>query len=168
MWALIEYDDNIKFDRMCEIIIRWRGSGANLSNFKSVAELGYIANFVKDTPKWKPKRGANNNKSRQSEKYVELRRCLVCDQQGHLVIDCKDPRKENWIKNRQKRDVKNSVRGRSRERNPRERSRERSSSWDRGSNRDRDRRAPSRERSRDRDRSVDRSNFDMSKKSSKA
>ena len=128
LWVHLEYDKLMDFETMCDIITRWRGSGANSANFKSVAELGTIANFVNDNSN-KPKRDLkkfNKDKKDFGKQSIEKRRCLVCDRQGHLVKDCRDPRKETWIRNRQNRGDNNSERGRSQDRNPRERSRERS------------------------------------------
>jgi len=173
LWVHLEFDEKMDLEKMFEIITRWRGAGANLANFKSVSELGSLANFVYERSK--PKGDFKKfRKDKEVKKFIEQRRCLVCEKKGHLVKDCNDPRKEEWIRNRQNRDDRNNNserRGRSRDRNPRERSRERSASRDRGhrgSSGDRDRRGHSRERSRDRDGSADRSNFNKSRKSNKA
>ena len=37
LWAHLEFDDHMDLDKMCDTIIRWCGSGANLANFKSIS-----------------------------------------------------------------------------------------------------------------------------------
>ena len=110
---------------MCDIITRWRGAGSNLG----VSEP--VANFV-GQPDWKKKayvKQAKNMSGRKFEKSGEKRKCLVCDKVGHLVKDCRDPRKEAWIEQRRRRDDKKSSehRGRSKDRHSRDRHRNRCS-----------------------------------------
>ena len=124
---------------MCDKIICWRGAGSNLANFKSISELGPVSNFAANKSDWKKKAYVKQDKpSRSFEKSVDNRRCLICNEPGHLVRDCQDPHKEALIHQRRNRNNKkySERRGRSNERNPRERSRERSASRDKERGRD--------------------------------
>jgi hypothetical protein len=101
----------------------------NLDSFESdVKPTKAIANLA-GVSAWKKKAKGKRDKAK------ETRKCLVCDRVGHLVKDCRDPRKEAWIKRRRAKERKRDdskkheeSRGRSRDRNNRERSSSRESS----------------------------------------
>ena len=62
-----------------------------------------VANFMSDNPAWKKKAFAKQARSGHQGKkdiFTESRNCLVCKRKGHLVKDCRDSRKAEWIKNR--------------------------------------------------------------------
>ena len=119
-----------------DTISRWRTASQSYG-VKTRSET--VADFMSDNLAWKKKAFAKQAKSGHQGKkdvFTESRNCLVCKRKGHLVKDCRDPRKAEWIKNRRKRDASPDSRGRSRDRHPRERSNERSPSRDRSQSRE--------------------------------
>ena len=98
MWAQLEYNTpNITLDKALDIISRWRVAG-NSKKAEVDRDTKHVANFASDSPNWKKKAFAKQAKTGyrdKSEKFSEQRCCLVCDRKGHLVKDCRDPRKED-------------------------------------------------------------------------
>ena len=159
LWAQLQFNTvGINLEIAMDVISQWRVAG----NSEVVSRT--VANFMGDNPAWKKKAFAKQAKAgnqRKTDKFTESRDCLVCKKKGHLVKDCRDPRKAEWIRNRRKRDASPDSRGRSRDRHPRERSNERSPSRDRSQSRDRSR---EKDRAQDsRESRVDRSHFDKSR-----
>jgi len=168
LWSQLEFNTpNINLELAMDTISRWRTEAHTPQSevmSRTVANLPTNPNGKKKAYSKQVKSG-----NRRPEKYAETRNCLVCKKQGHLVKDCRDPRKEDWIRNHQNRDVRAESRGRSRDKHPRKRSSKQSPSRDKSQSRD------NRDRSRERDRSsdsresrVDRSYFDKSKKAKKS
>ena len=60
-----------------------------------------VANFVSNKSEAKKKPYSKNVKSGRDN-----RKCLICERVGHLVVDCRDPRKAAWIEKRRNRDNK--------------------------------------------------------------
>ena len=76
--------------------------GLDAFNDEHKTKTSAVVNFVSKGSSGKKAHAKKQNSGRSSGKdHVKLR-CLVCDRDNHLVRDCRDPRKADWIKNRQK------------------------------------------------------------------
>ncbi len=78
-----------------DTIFRWRTASQSYG-VKPRSET--VANFgaMPPSPNWKKKAYSKQAKTenRKPQKRVETRNCLVCKKQGHLVKECRDPRKD--------------------------------------------------------------------------
>jgi hypothetical protein len=151
LYAFLEYHQSPNLMDFLSMVTKWNLDD-KATDSSAVANYTNLPGNLKKAYGKKQRSGRGGGKDDVARVVKENRTCLVCDRKGHIVRDCKDPRKRAWVEKRRRQQDKpvkksrdrsdsDSDRGRKRERYGRERSgsRDRSPSRERSQSRDRDR-----------------------------